>query len=197
MKYLALILILLSFSLYADEPSEEIVASDSVVISEGNLKLSLRLVPAAIIKSDDLVAGALTAQKEGEEILEARVGDLAFLIGELTRDGQAVSGVQFELLFHHIEDGKDVFKTVFASKDGKFNWGQQFFDGAEHKVVLKARPLTEGSFKPIKAEMVVGVEGLDPPSGVVIKSMAFLLIICAVAMIVGYFFGFKSAAAKA
>ena len=198
MKYfILLIMIFLSVSLFADEPTEGITTTDSVVVSEGALQLSLRLVPQSIIKTDDLRVGALKARKKGEKVLEARVGDLAFLIAELTLDGKAVKNVQYELSFHHIEDDKQVFRTIVSSEDGILNWGQQFFDGAEHKITLKARPLNMGAFKPLKAEMVIAVEGLDPPSGVVIKSMAILLAICAAAMAVGYVFGFKMTAGKA
>ena len=95
MKYfILLIMTFLSVSLFADEPTEGITTTDSVVVSEGALQLSLRLVPQSIIKTDDLRVGALKARKKGEKVLEARVGDLAFLIAELTLDGKAVKNVQ-------------------------------------------------------------------------------------------------------
>ena len=196
MNKLLFTLLLLPCLILADAPSEDLQANDYVVVSEGSTSLELKLVPQSIIKDTNLRTGALTATKKGDETLAARVGDLAFIIGEVKVDEKVMADTQFELTFHHIEDGKDVFKTTLNSQNGTLNWGQQLFDGAMHKVTLKAKSLN-GAFKPIMAELNVDVEGIDPPSGVVIKSMAFLLAVIIIGMVIGYLISFKAITKKA
>tara|TARA_B110000305_G_C19426671_1_gene633985 strand:- start:464 stop:1042 length:579 start_codon:yes stop_codon:yes gene_type:complete len=159
-----------------DNDSEPL--KDSVSLKSGELELELHLNP------DDL-------QIEGTR--EAKVGDIASLQGSLTQNGKLLNDVQYNLSFYHLEDGKDVFRTSFISDSGEFSWGQQFFDGAEHKITLEAKPATGDSFKAVSVSMNIGVEGIQPPMRVIIKSMILLLTITFTAMVIGYFIAIKKA----
>ncbi|MCM8532586.1 MAG: hypothetical protein NE330_15580 [Lentisphaeraceae bacterium] len=195
MKYLLILFLLLSAFVHGDEPTDEAEAQDALIVKEGNTTLELRLVPQEIIKGKDLLSRALTTKKETEDTLSARVGELAFIVGDVKVDGEIVKNTEFELTFHHIEDAKDVFTVTVNSKNGVLNWGQQFFDGAMHRVTLKAKS-PNGVFTPMMAVLNVDVEGIDPPSGVVMKSMALLLGTVLFGMIIGYLLSFKATSKK-
>jgi hypothetical protein len=196
MKKTLLLLLFFTIAVIADEPSEEPQAQDFASVKEENVTLELKLIPQSIIDGQDLAAGALTAVKKGADILAAKVGDLAFLVGIVRINGKPADKVEFEITFHHIEDGKDVFTSKVVSKNGQLNWGQQFFDGAMHKVTLKAKS-PDDKFPALMAELNVDVEGIDPPSGVVIKSISFLLGIVLLGMIIGYLISVKVITNKA
>ncbi|MCH2205452.1 MAG: hypothetical protein MK132_06245 [Lentisphaerales bacterium] len=192
-RFIILTALLLNIAL-ADAPSD-LTPKDIVLEKEGPVSLSLRLIPQAEISGQNNVANALGTE-DTDEVWEARVGDMAYLEFQLKNDAALQKDVIYEVSFVHIEDDKEVFKTQIYAPQGKASWGQQFFDGAEHMVTVKALPKTQGLFKPIKAEMIVGVEGIDPPAGVVIKTMILLLVICAAFMVAGYTISVKMASGR-
>jgi hypothetical protein len=110
---------------------------------------------------------------------------LAFLFANLTENDQPVANVDYALTFHHIEDEKEVFSTRFFSPEGTVEWGQQFFDGADHRVTLTATS-TDGLFDPITAEMVIGVEAIQPPGHIVARTLGLFLVLTAGTMFVDY-----------
>lgn len=173
-------------------PHKEVKITDNVSIEKNGYKLSLHLIPQSVLrvapKSSSMPKLAEKApQSSSTRTYTAKVGDLAFLVGTLTQNGQLVQNVRYTMIFHHIEDDKDIFSVSFISKNGKMNWGQQFFDGADHKITLKAEPLKAGDFKVITAKMNIGVIGIQPPKPVIIRSLLILLSVTALAMFIGYF----------
>ncbi|MCF6312128.1 MAG: hypothetical protein L3J39_06730 [Verrucomicrobiales bacterium] len=169
--------------------------SDQVTSQLHGHQLSLRLVPQSALESQSsaqaLAQLATTAAKSPEgEPYQARVGDLAFLIAELSQAGKPVKDVRFKMKFHHLEDDKEIFAVALISADGKMNWGQQFFDGAEHSITLIAEPVEAGAFEPITVEMTIAVIPIQPPASVIIRSLILLLSITALAMMIGYILSF-------
>lgn len=157
---------------------------DSVRVRRGDQRLTFKMVPAGALESAN-EESARRHVREQPEAHRARVGDLAFLIAELTDEGVPVPNVSYSLTFHHVEGDKDVFSTTFTAPDGSMVWGHQFFDGAAHKLTLVATPLDAPS-KSITAEMVIGVEAIQPPGHILARTLALLLGVTAVAMVVGY-----------
>ncbi len=161
---------------------------DSVRVKRGDQRLTFKMVPASALESAT-EESARRHVREQPEAYRAKVGDLAFLVAEVTDDGIPVPNVSYSLTFHHVEDDKDVFSTTFTAPDGAMVWGHQFFDGAAHKLTLAATPLDDAS-KSMTAEMVVGVEAIQPPGHILARTLALLLGVTAVAMVAGYVVAF-------
>ena len=109
--------------------------------------------------------------------------------GALTdASGNQVEGVRFDISAFHLEDEKNMASFSFVAPDGAFSLGFQFFDGAGHRVSVKALP-AEGAaaFEPVIAESEIDVAGFDPPLGVKIKTIGYLVLIVLVGVIVGLF----------
>ena len=168
---------------------------DYARIEQDEFNLSLKVVPGQAFhdvmngRPTPEVVAAHAGNNAGNEKKTARVGDLAYLVANFTHRGRPVQDATYELTFYHIEDEKDVFKTTFREIHGGFVWGQQFFDGAEHRIILKATPSTGG--KPVELNMVLGVEGIQPPGLSVFKSMVLLLGAMALGMVPGYVLSFR------
>lgn len=178
-------------SAHEDEAHDEPKITDNVSVEKDGYRLSLRLVPQRMLrvaaKSAAMADVAFNTQASpAGKTHVAQVGDLAFLIAELEKDGQAVRNVRYKMKFHHVEDDKDVFSVSLISPNGTMNWGQQFFDGAIHTVFLEVEPVEAGTFVPVKVQMNVGVIGIQPPAAVVIRSIFLLLLVAALAMAAGY-----------
>lgn len=185
------------FLIWAHEDSHTPAATirDHITAEKNGYQLSLRLVPRSALDSQasaqqlaELAPGA--AKSPAGETYQAQVGDLAFLLAEFSQAGKPAQPVVFKMKFRHLEDDKEVFAVSLISADGKMNWGQQFFDGAEHSITLVAEPLEPGTFEPLAVEMTIAVTGIQPPVPVVIRSLMLLLIITALAMIIGYVLSF-------
>lgn len=117
------------------------------------------------------------------------VGELAVISGAVTdASGSQVEGVQFDVSAFHLEDEKNMTAFSFAAPDGAFRLEFQFFDGAGHRVSVKASP-AEGAapFDPVVAESEIDVAGFDPPLGVKIKTTVYLLIVVLAGIIAGLF----------
>ncbi len=171
------------------------VTTDQVFVEQNGYQLTLRLVPQSALatsSSDENFAAlaAKAAASPAGQSYQATVGKLAFLIAELRKDKQLVENVRFKLKFHHLEDDKDVFAVSFLSKTGTMNWGQQFFDGAEHLISLEVEPVHKGSFTPIRTQMNISVIGIQPPTSVVFRSLLLLLTVAALAMAFAYWLTF-------
>lgn len=179
--------------------SEE--AGDFVSITDHGLTLTLKLVPAAALSDAPEQTGTATAAHAAalryavahasDQKLTARVGDPAYLVASLSQNGRPVSGANFELVFDHIEDDKRVFETSSGPTDGTWIWGQQFFDGAEHRVHLSAQSDanaegTSAEGPKIAAELVVRVEAISPPGSTIFRTILLLLAVVAGAMFLGY-----------
>lgn len=181
-------------------PSEDV--GDFVSHRDHGLALTVKLVPTAAIATGEGMASAgnepalsrrdravrYAKANAKNENLTARVGELAYLVISLERGGQPVSGTEFELVFHHIEDDKQVFQTGSGSTEGVWVWGQQFFDGAEHLVSVRAT----GGASQITADLTVAVEGISPPGDTIFRSMLLLLAVVAFGMVLGYVFGVRA-----
>ena len=212
---LSLILSVFPLALAAHDPAPPSGdARDFVSNRHAGLSLTAKLVPAAVLaaskneKADDApqresaqqesrrlkAAFAYATAHAQNEDLGATVGQVAYLVLRLERGGIPVSGTVFDLSFNHIEDDKEVFSTSSGrSIDGTWVWGQQFFDGAEHRVHIKA---TAPNGESLATEMTVAVQGISPPAGSIVRSMAILLFVVAVGMIAGYWFGVRAGAGR-
>lgn len=157
---------------------------DHVVAKQDGRMLSLRMVPQGVLEEASAEA-AEKHQQQGEDVYRARVGELAFFVAELTEDGAPVAAVDYTLRIEQVEGDKQIFSTTVHAPDGVMNWGQQLFDGAAHRVSITAAS-TDSSFAPITANMVLGVEAVQPPSHVVARTLLLLVGLTAVAMIAGY-----------
>src|SRR5687768_13436641 len=70
---------------------------------------------------------------------EGTVGEVVNITGRVTdMAGNMVRNVRFQLTSHHLEDDVDIFKTSFIAPDGLFVWGNQFWDGTEHEMIVTA-----------------------------------------------------------
>lgn len=118
----------------------------------------------------------------------ARVGDVAYLVGEITNNGRPVPGAKLQLSLEHLEDHSTVFATSSTAGAEAWVWGQQFFDGAPHRVELKAL-MADG--EELTAVMNVDVEGLSPPGLVILRALLVLLAIVAAGMALGYWLAIK------
>lgn len=192
-----LVLFVLPLQLRAHGEKEESAnaTTDQVTIEQNGYQLTLRLVPQSALGSDthagDLgVLAVKAAPSPAGQNYQPTVGKLAFLIAELRKDKQLVENVRFKLGFHHLEDDKDVFSVSLFSKTGKMNWGQQFFDGAQHRITLQVEPLQKGDFTPLRTQMNIGVIGIQPPTLVVFRSLLLLLTVTALAMAFAYWITF-------
>jgi hypothetical protein len=119
---------------------------------------------------------------------KATVGELTTISGEV-RDKQngLVPNVKVKITTHHVEDDKPMFSGEFLSLDGTFTWDNQFFDGAEHNVIVTASPTEESiQFEPITSEYLIDVEGYHPPKTIVVKTLLFLILITAISMMLAY-----------
>ena len=146
--------------------------------------------------SEEYVAGApMTFESStGELTLMATldpevpaVGQLALLTGALTdASGNQVEDVQFEVTAFHLEDEKNMTKFSFLAPDGTFSWEFQFFDGAGHRLSVTASPAGDaGRFDPVLAESEIDVVGFDPPLGVKIRTVMYLLLVVLAGVVVG------------
>ncbi len=116
------------------------------------------------------------------------VGRLVSIQGTL-RDaaGHAVPDAKITIRLHHIEDDKTMYEGSFAAPSGTFEWRNQFFDGAEHKVFVTAAPLTEGAWAPVTFESTIDVEAIDPPMPIVLRPWGFMVFVTAAGMACGAF----------
>ncbi|MCR9141830.1 MAG: hypothetical protein NXI24_06230 [bacterium] len=193
----------LALQAHDPQPSSEETA-DYTANRHAGLKLTAKLVPVAALEAsagaedstDALHELALdyARQHAQNEDLNATVGDIAYLVLRLERGGRPVRGAQFQLSFDHIEDDKLVFETNSGATDGSWVWGQQFFDGAQHRVRILARERSGG--EALDAQFVVAVEGLSPPAGSIFRSLFLLLSVVALGMVAGYWFGVRGAAGR-
>jgi len=122
---------------------------------------------------------------------KAFVGKLCNITASATKNGQALKNVKFDVGFYHHEDKKFVYKNTFYSKEGSLSFKHQFFDGAEHQIQLTASPISGDSFSPSKIQMSIEVEGYQPPTSVLVKSLLFLVGLTAIGMVIGYVIAVK------
>jgi hypothetical protein len=178
----------------AAHASDEV--SDFARVRHSGYELRLKLLPSRALAAHDIPAepdairtalaeGTLVFVSENEGRL-AQVGDMAFLVAELRQGERRIQNVHYSLSFQHIEDEQEVFAAETTGPDGRLLWGQQFFDGAEHRVTLRATPANGARFAPLQLELIAGVRGISPPMQVMVKSLLLLLAVVAAAMIVGY-----------
>jgi hypothetical protein len=119
---------------------------------------------------------------------KATVGELSTISGEVRdKQNELVPNVKVKITTHHIEDDKPMFSGEFLSLDGTFTWDNQFFDGAEHNVIVTVSPTEESmQFEPLTSEYLIDVEGHHPPKTIVVKTLLFLILITAISMILAY-----------
>ncbi len=110
----------------------------------------------------------------------------------LTKDGEVfaeATELSFEL--HHIEDDKAIFKTHLLAPTGETSQRFQFFDGAPHRVLITAQPANSsqetGGPLHLRATFDMEVNGIQPPLGVKLRTLALLIGVLTVGMIVGWF----------
>jgi hypothetical protein len=122
---------------------------------------------------------------------EGKVGTLTAITAGLTKNGEAVKNVNMDIAFHHVEDKADNYRAQFFSADGSVTFNHQFFDGANHKIVLKVAPANGSGFEEMEMDMEIAVEGIQPPNSVLIKTIFILLGFTALFMALGYVASFK------
>ena len=126
---------------------------------------------------------------------EGTVGEVVTIQGRVTdMAGNAVRNVRYQIASHHLEDDVDIFKTSFIAPDGVFNWGNQFWDGTEHEIIITATPAPDASaqFPPLTLRREVAVTPLPPPVGVQLRALLWLLLPVALGMAVGLPLGLRA-----
>ena len=139
--------------------------------------------PAGGTTTSDSVALSVDFEPDG-----GRVGEFVTIRGDV-RDaaGQSLPGAKISIRLHHIEDDKTMYEGSFIAPGGRFEWKNQFFDGAEHRVFVTASPLVDGAFTPVTFESVIDVEAIDPPNAIIIRTWIFLVGLTAAGMACGTF----------
>jgi len=108
----------------------------------------------------------------------------------LTKDGEVYAeATELSLELYHIEDGKPIFKTALLTPTGETSQQLQFFDGAPHRVMITAHPAhpDRAAEKPLQAVFEMEVNGIHPPLGVKLRTLALLTSVLTVGMVVGWF----------
>ncbi|GAB6174898.1 hypothetical protein JCM15765_43760 [Paradesulfitobacterium aromaticivorans] len=117
------------------------------------------------------------------------VGHLTKFTGQIVdkATGQPVTNVLVKINAHHMEEDKNVLHTEFVSTDGGFGFDNMFADGAEHLLTFMIEPTATSSIKftPVGTEFPVEVMGVQPPTGVKVKTMIFLMVVIAFGMVAG------------
>jgi hypothetical protein len=121
---------------------------------------------------------------------EPRVGELTEIIARYQNAEGEHEGALFHMEVKQMEHDHVVFSSNFTAPDGVLHWQGQFFDGSPHRVSLTAKPLLEENQKDlVKIERDVDVTGVEPPLRSVIKSFGLLMLITALALILGLLLG--------
>jgi hypothetical protein len=113
----------------------------------------------------------------------AKVGELAYFRGEFTTNSEEPTEIR--LRARHIESDSIILDIKSVSVDGSYEFGVQFFDGAEHEVTIQATDSTTDSILGEK-KTVVEVEAFNPPTSVKMKTLIFLLFVIILGMVGGY-----------
>ena len=117
----------------------------------------------------------------------ATVGQMAGLKGWFAQKAESPAATEFTLSFINLDHDKEIFRMQFLSADGRFDLQHQFTDGADHRIVLSARPADAPGAVPVETEMTIAVHAIHPPAVIVYRTLAFLVGIAALAMAAGYF----------
>jgi hypothetical protein len=117
----------------------------------------------------------------------ATVGRLSTLKGAFISKNKPAGPTQFKLSFTNLDHDKEIFSAQLLSPDGVFELQHQFVDGADHRIVLAARPADSPDSAPNQTEMNIAVHAIHPPKVIVFRTLAFLVGIAAAAMAAGYF----------
>lgn len=153
---------------------------DHVAARQGKQLLSLRMVPSRKPAETDS-----DHPRQVDGVYQARVGQMSFFVAELTSAGKPAADVIYTLNFEQLEGGTQVCSTTAFAPDGRMRWGQQLFDGSEHRVSVTATS-RDGAFAPMTAQMTVGVQAVQPPGHIVARILSLLIGVVAVAMTIGY-----------
>ena len=141
------------------------------------------------VRSEIIDSTGIKLQISGDN--EATVGQLAnFQIQAIdTKTNQPTSDLTFKIKTIQQED-KWVSFAYKGTTDanGKFAWQQQFFDGNPHKVEVefasKDNKATE--FVPLLLTKPISVEDIAPPLSVRLVYLAYLTVIIAIGLILGF-----------
>ena len=105
---------------------------------------------------------------------------------QVTKNGlELEQSIMLEIETFHMEDKTIMFKGRFESINGQFSEKIQFFDGAETKTIFKVFPPGQPSFL---IEELIDVEGIAPPTAVILKTLGYLSFITVLGIAVGFFF---------
>ncbi len=149
---------------------------------EGNGKEIHTIQNAATILSVTLTPGHGTVGKTTQFEIE-----LADLKKNIIRHP-----VYFEVQTVNSEDKVDVFHAVFFAREGKTTQALQFSDGADHTVSIRAfLENPEGKLlKPAASfSKEIEVETFQPPKKIVAKTLSYFLLVLAMGVLAGEFFG--------
>jgi hypothetical protein len=105
-----------------------------------------------------------------------------------TTTGQPVKDVLFQVKAIALEDNLTVFAYQgIPDPSGKLAWQEQFFDGAPHKVEVKATPQPGSTrqFSPLQVAREIEVEGIAPPLFVRLISLAYFTAIVGIGLVIG------------
>jgi hypothetical protein len=108
----------------------------------------------------------------------------------LTKEGEVYAeATELSLELYHIEDGKPIFKTALLTPTGETSQQLQFFDGAPHRVMITAHAAhpDRAAEKPLQAVFEMEVNGIHPPLGVKLRTLALLIGALTIGMVVGWF----------
>jgi hypothetical protein len=125
-----------------------------------------------------------------------RVGVAAPVRGTLVElaTGRPVPDVLWEIAVLDEEHGDSIFRSVFQTREGSFVRHHQFTDGAPHRVVLRARPAPGGarSFSPVEVGLPVRVQAIQPPTPVVVRTLALLVGVAGLGLVLGVIISARS-----
>jgi hypothetical protein len=101
-----------------------------------------------------------------------------------------ITDVNLKIKTIQLEDGWSnfVYQTIPDSR-GQFNWQEQFFDGAPHRVEVEVTPLdpTKFEFKSFTVTKTIEVEGIAPPLIVRLIVLAYLITIVIIGFLLGFY----------
>ncbi|MFB2972836.1 hypothetical protein ACE1CD_28080 [Aerosakkonema sp. BLCC-F183] len=105
-----------------------------------------------------------------------------------TKTGKPASNLAFKIETTQLEDNWVAFAyNGKTDAKGNFAWGQQFFDGAPHRVEVEFSPKINGDNKssPLRLTKAIEVEGIAPPLSLRLISLAYFTGIIAIGLVIG------------
>lgn len=94
----------------------------------------------------------------------------------LAEENPAAGAMEYDLTIFLEEDQIPALRATLFSPNGTLQFGNEFFDGSEHRLILQVRPASgEGGVTPFTDEEPIEVTAVHPPHNVAYRTW-FLLV---------------------